>query len=160
MKTKRKQKRNQKRKRQYKKVTLKNKHYGRSIYSIKYAIHCKNKIAHTKTVKILKKIGFHVFRKENYGLYHTFLELPKYIKDANKFMLVIVINADGNNQKILNKSTQGPHLGFVIKNMRSWKRIVNISSKITKTIVINKPDEKSLFIELSCGEIIEFSVRK
>ena len=61
----------------------------------------------------------------------------------------------GNQQKISNNYRVGPHLGFKVN-----KKILNYLYHLTKkfkTMMVKKPDEISLFIELPCGEVIEFS---
>ena len=140
--------------------TIKNKHRGNTFSDIKYAIHCKNMYILKKSIEILENIGFKIFKRERYGMYHTFLKPSSKILNSNNFYLVLVIKKGGNNQKVITDKIQGPHLGFKIKNSKIFESIYNKICNITKTILIDKPDEKSLFIDLLCGEIIELSIKK
>jgi hypothetical protein len=139
--------------------TLKNKHKGNTYFPIKYAIHCKNINSLQKSVEILQKIGFKIFKRENYGMYHTFLTPPSNIVKANNFYFVIVIKNGGNKQTLKNNKVQGPHIGFKLKSLKTFDAIYKNICNITRTIIIDKPDEKSLFVDLLCGDIIEFSVK-
>lgn len=139
--------------------TLKNKHRGNSFFPIKYAIHCKNLKTLQKSVEVLKNIGFKIFRKENYGMYHTFLKPPTNIVKSKNFYFILVVKKGGNKQTLKNNKVQGPHLGFKLNSLKTFNSIYKNLCNITKTIVINKPDEKSLFVDLLCGEILEFVVK-
>ena len=65
--------------------TLKNKHKGNSFFPIKYAIHCKNISTLQKSIEILENIGFKIFKRERYGMYHTFLKPSSSIIKSNNF---------------------------------------------------------------------------
>jgi hypothetical protein len=139
--------------------TLKNKHNGNSYYPIKYAIHCKNKKKHSLIIEILQKIGFTIFNKETFGLDHTFLKPPKSFNLKN-FYFVIVVKKGGNKQTVKLRNVQGPHIGFRINSKMLFNKIHKSICDLTKTIIIDKPDEYSLFIDLSCGEILEIALKK
>lgn len=140
--------------------TLKNKHKGNSFYPIKYAIHCDNKIQLNKGIDILKTIGFKIFKQENYGMFHTFLKPKSNLYNINNFYIVLVVKKGGHKQTLKNNKVQGPHLGFRINTISSFYRIYKAICNKTKTIVIEKPDEFSLFFKIFCGEVLEISVKK
>jgi len=139
--------------------TLKNKHKGNSYFPIKFAIHCRNKIKFKNLLHILKLIGFKIFKKEKTDEFHTFLLPPSYF-NINNFYLVLVKNKNSNKQTIKFKNKQGPHLGFLIKSKKKLYELYYLLCNKTKTLIVDKPDEISLFIDLICGEIIEISVKK
>ena len=138
---------------------LYNSHKGNSWFSLKYAIHCKNLRILKKAVKILKKIGFKVLKQEKFGIDHIFLQPPPEILKSQNFMFVLVVSNGGNNHTVKNNIVQAAHIGFKLKSIKTFEDIHKKICNITKTIIINKPDEKSLFVDLLCGEVIEFSVK-
>ena len=140
--------------------TLKNKHKGNSFFPIKYAIHCKNISTLQKSIEILENIGFKIFKRERYGMYHTFLKPSSSIIKSNNFYFVLVIKKGGNNQSLKFNKVQGPHLGFKLNSLKTFNTIYKNTCNITKTIIIDKPDERSLFIDLMCGDILELSIKK
>lgn len=132
-------------------------HLGNTITTIKYAMHCKNEDNYHRTINILKKIGFTIKLKEDDELKHTFLYPPDFFNlSPDSFMFILIIKDDGNNQKLITgKPSIGPHIGFKVK-----KSVLKYLIEITydeKIMIVNKPDETSLFIELPCGEVIEIS---
>ena len=68
----------------------------------------------------------------------------------------MIVADDGNQQKLHPGGRQGPHVGFLAKLANLW-RMREAVCNITTTSVVRKPDEYSLFVELPCGEVLEFS---
>ena len=139
---------------------LYNSHKGNSWFSLKYAIHCKNIGVLKKAVEILEKIGFTIIKQEKSGIHHTFLRPSSQILKSKNFMFILVVSNGGNKNTVKNTIVQDAHIGFKLNNIKTFDHIYNKICNITKTVVIDKPDEKSLFVDLLCGEIIEFSVKK
>ena len=141
------------------KTPLYNNHFGNTHTFIRYAMHCKTKKILDDTVSVFKKLGFHV-KQENDNFHHTFITPPISICPSGIFTLNLIVKDDGCEEKLQPGIVQGPHLAFLVKNPKIYKKIVNISCNIVKTTLINKPDENSCFIELPCKKVIEFSGRK
>ena len=133
-------------------------HKGNSFEKIKYAIHCKDKNIYNLTLNILKNIGFITFKQEKYGMFHTFMNPPKYFHIKN-FYVVIVISKNYNKNKLNYKNLEKPHIGFRVQSIKILNKIYNDLCNLTKTLFVNKPDELSLYIDLKCGEIIELSTK-
>lgn len=60
-----------------------------------------------KSIEILENIGFKIFKRERYGMYHTFLEPSSKILNSSNFYLVLVIKKGGNNQKVITDKYKG-----------------------------------------------------
>lgn len=133
---------------------LTNAHPGQTFSDVKYALHCETLDVLERCVVILRAIGFEVFKRETTGIHHTFMRPPADFMRRGTFQYVLVVKPDGNHQTIRDSAVQGVHLGFRTSNMRV-EAIRRRVCELTKTIVIEKPDETSLFIELPCGEVVE-----
>lgn len=121
------------------------KHKGNTFTRVKYAMQCKTLSILKRTKKILQELGFKLVKEEKTGFKHTFLTFSSF--------LVILSIGRAKTQK-LNHPRVGSHLGFKVSKKKLYElyKLCNY-----KAIIVKKPDETSFFIELPCGEILEFS---
>ena len=138
-----------------------NKHKGNSGTLVKYAAHANTMQKLNKSVNILEDLGF-VIRLDERGIppHHVILDQPKWMKPDKSFQYIIIVQEDGNAQRINpTSSRQGCHVGLRISSSRVLRKLADkFSTKNTACILlINKPDELSMFIQLPCGEVLEIS---
>ena len=129
-------------------------HKGNTWTRIKYAIQCENIKELQETKRIFQKIGFRVAEEENDTFHHTFLYPPAFI--GKHFMIILSLGKHIFRKKFhVGDARVGTHLGFKVtpEKRRQMERLL-CNEKI---MIVDKPDEISLFIQLPCGEIIEFS---
>ena len=136
-------------------------HKGNTFTKVKYAMHCPSHADLEKTLIILSAIGFNVTASEGPPVYHTFVYPPKsFGLDSDAFMFILIVADDGNHQKV-NTLTgrQGPHVGFKLPSTQLLNRTKAATCSMTQTLQVCKPDEVSLFVEVPCGEELEFSAQ-
>ncbi len=141
--------------------TLKLNHLGNTWTKLKYAIHCANYDSLNQTLIILENIGFKVVHRENDTLSHTMLYPPTFIiRYQSEFMIVLSISDKLNDNKIdFKHGRQVSHLGFKV-SLKHLNIIRDNLCHIIPILKVDKPDEISLFIQLPCGEVFEFSAWK
>lgn len=127
-------------------------HKGNTWTNVKYAIQCTSIINLQKTKHIFQKIGFKVVKEENDKFHHTFLYPPRSIH----FMIILSLGKATMIKGDFRKHSRvGTHLGFKVTRKKRVEMEKILCSE--KTMIVKKPDETSLFLQLPCGEIIEFS---
>ena len=136
---------------------LKLEHKGNSWTDLKYAMHCIDDTVYTNTVNLLLKIGFTIIHQEKDQDKHTFLYPPEsFGLLPGTFMFILIIKNDGNNNKLISGQAQmGPHIGFRVNKSVLEDLIIKMNDE--KIMIVKKPDETTLAVELPCGEILEFS---
>lgn len=149
---------------------LSNEHRGNTRTAVKYAIHCATPEIHKKTLSILSKIGFELKGQETPynvategSMLHTFLDPPTAFGiPPGMIRLVVVVHPDVNHQTINKTSNvQGPHLGLRV-TLDTFKRVAaDLTTEFCDiTLIVEKPDESSMFIDLGCGEVLELVAPK
>uniref|UniRef100_A0A6C0HU12 Uncharacterized protein n=1 Tax=viral metagenome TaxID=1070528 RepID=A0A6C0HU12_9ZZZZ len=119
-------------------------HKGNTFTRVKYAMQCSTLSILKKTKKILQELGFKLVKEEKDKFKHTFLTFSSF--------LIILSIGKSNTQKLTHPRV-GSHLGFKV----SKKTLHKLSTCKYNSMIVEKPDETSFFIELPCGEVLEFS---
>ena len=120
-------------------------HKGNTFTRVKYAMQCKTVSILKKTKKILQELGFKLVKEEQSGFKHAFLTFSSFI---------IILSIGNPKTQKLNHPRVGSHLGFKVSKTK-LRELYQFCKY--KSIIVEKPDETSFFIELPCGEILEFS---
>ena len=137
---------------------LTNAHLGNTFSDVKYTLHCASQQVLDKCVDILLAVGFRVGKRETTGMMHTFMFPPRAFMREGTFQYVLVIKPDGNDQRVAYATVQGVHVGFRTTPAH-MEEIRRRTCTLTEVVVVKKPDEDSLFLQLPCGEFIEIAGR-